>query len=302
MKKKNRLIFLVTKILLNIAVCLISNSTTAQVDTADQHKKESSVELSFYKNSDLSKTISALSTTTGEDNKWIPATNLFINFYSPKESGIVLLKSVLSNTNGISILRLPDDLAKDAQGFYRVIAKIENNSLYQDAEELIEFKEANLSLKFNPGDSAHQATVLVTETGNTGIEIPVIETEVSFFVQRLFGAMPANEEFVVSTDENGKAIFSYPQDIMGDHSGKITLIAKIVNNKLFGTVETKSDAPWGMILPVETNPFPRALFMPRAPLQLIITLVVIFAGIWITYFFIFYQLKKISKEESLMPK
>jgi hypothetical protein len=111
--------------------------------------------------------------------------------------------------------------------------------------------------------------------------------------------MPANEEFVVNTDNSGEAVFSYPVDISGDRTGKITLIAKIIDNKLFGTVDTKSDAPWGKILPVEKNPFPRALIMPKAPFQLIITLVLIFGGIWTTYFFIFYQLKKISKEKQV---
>jgi hypothetical protein len=163
-------------------------------------------------------------------------------------------------------------------------------------EEKIEFKEANLMLKFNPADSAHEVTAMVTETGSDGKEIPVAETEVSFFVQRLFGTMPANEEYVVSTDKDGEAVFSYPGDIKGGRTGKITMVAKILDNKLFGTVETKSDAPWGIVVPVETNPFPRALIMPKAPFQLIITLVLIFGGIWTTYFFIFYQLKKINEE------
>ncbi len=299
MNKKNSIKFLFNKILFAAVAGLLVNIATAQADTTGQDKKESSIELSFYKNTDLSKTISALSTTAGEDNKWVPASNVKINFYSQNNTGLTFLKSVLSNTGGVATLGLPNDLSKDAKGFYRIIARIENNSLYKDAEEKIEFKEANLTLKFNLADSAHQLTVLVTETGSNGKEIPVAETEVSFFVQRLFGALPASEEFVVSADENGEAIFSYPLDIMGDHSGKITLIAKIVDHKLFGTVETKSDVPWGMVLPVETNPFPRSLSNPKAPLQLIITLVVIFGGIWATYFFIFYQLRKISKEKNI---
>ena len=299
MNKKNNIKFLFNKILFAAVACFIFNAATAQADTTGQDKKESSIDLSFYKNADLSKTISALFTTAGEDNKWVPASNVNISFYVQNNTGLTFLKSILSSTGGVATLGLPNDLSKDAQGVYRIIARIENHSLYNDAEEKIEFKEANLTLKFNPADSTHQVTALVTEAGSDGKEIPVAETEVSFFVQRLFGAMPASEEFVVSTDKDGEAFFSYPSDIMGDRSGKITLIVKIVDNKSFGTVETKSEAPWGMVLPVETNPFPRSLSNPKAPLQLIITLIVIFGGIWATYFFIFYQLRKISKEKHI---
>ncbi|HET6768806.1 MAG TPA: hypothetical protein VFH08_15445 [Chitinophagaceae bacterium] len=299
MKKKNSIKYFLNKTILAIAASLLFYSASAQADSTGQDKKESSIELSFYKNTDLSKTISALGTTMGKDGKWIPATDVNINFYAQKKSGPILLKSILTDARGIATLPFPDSLLKDEQGVYRILARIENHSLYNDVEEKIEFKEANLILKFNPADSAHQVTALVSETGNDGKEIPVAETEVSFFVQRLFGTMPASEESVISTDNNGEAVFSYPLDIMGDRSGKITLIAKIVDNKLFGTVETKEDSQWGMVLPDERNPFPRALVMPKAPFQLIITLLVIFGGIWSTYFFIFYQLRKISKEEQL---
>ncbi len=299
MKKKISIKFVLSKTLLTIASCLLLNSASAQADSARDDKIESAIELSFYKNADLSKTISALATTMGKDEKWILASDLNISFYEQKNSGSVLLKSVLTNERGIATLPFPDGLSKDANGFYRIMARIENNSLYNDAEEKIEFKEATLTMKFNPADSVHEVTVLVTETGSNGKEIPVVETEVNFFVLRLFGTMPASEEFVVSSDENGEAVFSYPRDIIGDHSGKITLIAKIVDNKLFGTVETKKETSWGMVLPVETNPFPRSLSNPKAPLQLIITLVLIFGGIWATYFYIFYQLKKINEENQI---
>lgn len=299
MKMKSNIKIPVNKILLAIAASLLFNTASAQMDSAGQDKKESSIELSFYKKADLSKTISALVTTMGINGKWVPATDVNINFYTQNKSGPAILKSVVTDARGIAILPFPDSLSKDAQGVYRIIAKIENNSLYKDAEEPIEFKEANLTLKFNPADTVHEVTAMVTETGSDGKEIPVAETEVSFFVQRLFGTMPANEEFAVSTDKDGEAIFSYPGDIKGDRTGKITLVVNILDNKLFGTVETKSDAPWGIVLPVETNPFPRSLSNPKAPLQLIITLVLIFGGIWTTYFFIFYQLRKIKKEKQI---
>jgi len=294
--KKKKIKIPISKTFLAIAASLLFNTVTAQVDSAGQDKKESAIELSFYKKADLSKTISAVVTTMGINGKWVPATDVNINFYTQTKSGTAILKTVVTNARGVAILPFPDSLSKDAQGVYRIIARIENNGLYKDAEEPLAFKEANLTLKFSPADSAHEVTAMVTETGNDGKEIPVAETEVSFFVQRLFGTMPANEDYVISTDKDGEAVFSYPGDITGGRTGKITIVAKILDNKLFGSVETKSDAPWGIVVPAETNPFPRALFMPKAPLQLIITLVLIFGGIWTTYFFIFYQLKKINQE------
>jgi len=70
------------------------------------------------------------------------------------------------------------------------------------------------------------------------------------------------------------------------------------NNELFGNVENKANASWGIVLEKEIDPFPRALWEPYAPIPLIITVSVLFGGVWCVYFFIFYQMWNIKKEKT----
>jgi hypothetical protein len=262
-----------------------------------QGKKSSTIHLSFSKKSDVSKTAIAKVAAKNEENKFAPAADVIVSFYTLKDKKPMLLGTTFSDRQGYAKLILPKDLPFDKNGFFYLTAKIENDSSYEDAEESVQYKDANLTLKVDPRDTGKVATVLVTETGNDGIAKPMKDVAVKFYVQRLFGDMPAAEDNTVTTDEKGEAIFIFPKDITGDTSGKIIVEAKIIDSEQYGNVESKAPVQWGIAVPYEADPFPRALWAPKAPIGLILTLSILFGGIWITYFFVIYQLKKIKQDD-----
>jgi hypothetical protein len=106
--------------------------------------------------------------------------------------------------------------------------------------------------------------------------------------------MPLGEEATATTDDQGMATFNFPDGINGDEIGKIVIVARIIDNDVYGNIETNASTSWGNRLVIEKNPFPRALWEPRAPISLIATFCVIFGGIWFTYGFVFYLLVKIE--------
>jgi hypothetical protein len=161
------------------------------------------------------------------------------------------------------------------------------------------YKNANLTLSLNPLDTTRLITARVTEIGKDGKELPVKGAEVKFYVQRLFGFMPASDDNNIVTDDNGNSYFTFPKTIAGDSAGVITIVARLEDNEQFGNVENKVASSWGTVLAIVKDPFPRALWEPYAPLPLVITITMLFGGVWFIYFFISSQLRKIKKEGQL---
>jgi 5-hydroxyisourate hydrolase-like protein (transthyretin family) len=289
---------IIKKTSLAIAITgLFCGIATAQDQS--QGKSETSIELSYYKKADMTKSAVAIVTAKNKDEKFVPAENVRVSFYVQNNNEQQFLKNVYTDNKGQALIELQKEMPLDTGSAFIIVAKIENDSLYEDAEEKVHYKDANLTLNLNPQDTARLLTAKVTETGKDGKEIPVKDAEVKFYVQRLFGIMPAAEDYTINTDENGEAVFSYPKGIPGDTAGLITIAARMEDNEQYGNVENKANASWGTRLMVEKDPFPRALWEPYAPLPLIITISTLFGGVWFVYFFIFNQLRKINKEKQI---
>lgn len=263
-----------------------------------QGKSESTIELSYYKKADMTRTAVAI-VKVRKDTKFVPAKNTQVNFYVMHDKQQQLLKSAYTDNKGKAVIGLQKDLPLDDDLFFTIAAKIENDKVCEDAEEKIHYKDVNLSLNLNPQDTLRLVIANVTETGKDGKESPVKDAEVKFYVLRMFGLMPAAEDNAVKTDEKGEASMAYPKNIPGNSTGLITVVARMEDNDRFGNVEIKANVTWGTLLGAEKDPFPRALWEPHAPLTLIITIGVVFGGVWSTYFFIFFQLRKIKKDEDL---
>jgi hypothetical protein len=278
---------------------LFCGKTTAQDQSQLQGKSEATIELSYNKKADMSKTAVAVIKAKNNVGKFVSAKNARVNFYVIHDNRQQLLKSANTDNKGQAVIVLQNELPLDENHSFTIVAKIENDSLYEDAEEQVHYKDASLSINLDPDDTARLITAKVTEIGKDGKEEPVKGAEVKFYVQRLFGFMPASDDNTVETDDNGISYFTFPKTIAGDSAGVITIVARLEDSEQFGNVENKVAASWGTVLAIEKDPFPRALWEPYAPLPLVITISTLFGGVWCIYLFIWSQLRKIKKEEQL---
>jgi hypothetical protein len=288
------------------AFVLVSGFVAAQnkvvfCSSQPEVKVPSSMQLAIVKKADGSRIVTVMVKAKNKDGKWMPAKNAHLNLYSPAASGVLLIKKELSDGKGKAEVLLPGGLSTDTGRAYVITAKIENDGQYEDAEESIRFKDVNLSLQVNPTDTGRMASATVTIKDASGKDVPVKDYPVHFYVKRLFGLMPALEANTSNTDDNGLATFAYPKDIPGDTAKNMMIVARVEDNDQYGIVEAAAPSRWGTPLIIDKNPFPRALWEPKAPPSLIITLSVIFGGIWSIYLFMFLQLRKIKgdKEEDL---
>jgi len=279
---------------------ILAATLLSGVAFAQNQKSESSIQLSFSKKTDNSKVVSALVMEKNKANKFVPAINAHVSFYAKREKDMVLITRLISDMKGKTDVGLPNDLPLDADRFFTIVVKVENDSLYEDAEENLHLKDVNLTIKFNQQhDTTRAVTAIVTEIASDGNVKPVKDIPINFYVQRLFGVMPAADDHAVNTDEKGIAVYSYPKGIPGDTAGIITVVAMIEGNDTYGTVESKTTRDFGKIVPVDKDPFPRALWSPHAMWGLITTLTILYGGVWSSYIFMAFQLRKIKKEGEL---
>ncbi len=282
-------------IILMLAFAFISNSSFTQIQPQPKEKKTAAVDLSFYKDADGKRMVEARVSSKNDSGKLVFAQDVNIKFYAPGINGKSLLGNVVTGEDGKAGMHLPAAIPTDTSGV-TIIAAIENDKMYKDAEAQASVKDASLVLTLSGKDSVKLITVLAAAIQANGEQRPIPNLEVNFAIQRLFGIMPLSDEATATTDENGMATFNFPAGIKGDENGKVKVVARIIDNEIYGNIETASVAAWGNKLIPETNPFPRALWEPRAPVLLMVTFSIIFGGIWITYAFVIFQLVKIKKQ------
>jgi hypothetical protein len=275
-------------------ICGITKTSEPEVA---QKKSEATIGLSYYKKSDGTRTAVAIVKAKNTEHKFAPVKNVKVAFYSVHEKELTLIQAATSNVKGEATLVIGKGLPLEEDRSFTVVAKIENDPLYQDAEEKIQMRDVNLSLALNPADTAQRATAKVTQSDKDGNLVPLKGVELKFYVQRLFGYMPGGDSYTVTTDDKGEASFAYPKKIAGNEAGLITVMVRTEDNDQFGNVEASTSVKWGTVLAVDQNPFPRALWEPYAPLPLVLTICILFGGVWSTYAYIFIQLRKIKTEK-----
>jgi 5-hydroxyisourate hydrolase-like protein (transthyretin family) len=281
-----------------ISAIIIFQYSAAQNTTASKEKLSTSIQLAFLKTADNTKHITVKVSAKTKENKREPAKNAHINFYIQNKEGQKNIGKSETNADGKADFVLPKNLPADTGLSYHIVAKIEGDDAFENSDEEIRFKDVTLTLKLNPSDTNKSVTATLTMIGEGGKETHIKDVPIKFYIQRMFGIMPAAEDNSLNSDETGMATMNYPKEVSGGKDGNINVIARVEDNELFGTVEASSAIAWGKIVPAEVNPFPRALWEPYAPPSLVMVICILFGGVWTTYFYIFYHMYKIKKDKS----
>lgn len=287
----------IKKVLLSIAafVLLSCNTASAEDPSAAPEKRASAIQLSFYKKADLNKVAVAKVTAKNEKRKFIAVKNVEVSFYISKGKEQTLINRVTTDAEGKAAVMLPKDLPVNDEQKFTITARVENDKSIEDAKDEANLLESDLSIKLDPADTSRTVTAKLTAKDKSGKQVPVKDVAIKLYVVRLFGIMPATTDPTSTTDENGEATFTLSRDLKGDSAGQITLLARIEDNEQLGNVEASAIAPWGARLMAEKEPFPRAMWAPKAPIPLIMVLSILFFCVWSTYLYLFYQVYKISK-------
>ena len=145
---------------------------------------------------------------------------------------------------------------------------------------------------------------------------PVENATVSFYVELSFGNLPIGED---KTLEDGSAAVPVPEGLANGPRAELRIVAqaavpsepgaeaKTSPEVVASSTPTEPATPAEPIVvraqlgiegigrKLEHNPFPRALWAPRAPIPLLVTVGGILVVVWGTYAFVIFELVKIKQ-------
>jgi hypothetical protein len=210
-----------------------------------------------------------------------------------------LLGKTTTDQEGIAVYKMAmASFPADKEGIVSYSATFKGNDKYPEAFATLSAKPAKIRLFFSIEDSLRILKVTATQKTEKGEEVSIPKETVIIYIPRLFSLLKIGE---ISLDENGTGTLEFPKEIVGDTLGNLVVIAKIEEHDKFGFVQGRNVINWGVHKQYYKAEVPsRELWTPIAPLWMIITLLVMLAGVWAHYFYAVYELvmiKRLSKKD-----
>jgi hypothetical protein len=216
-------------------------------------------------------------------------------FFAIADTAEVKLGESITNKAGLAEWKAAENtLIRDNTGSLNFKVVFDGNKTIEAVEELLAIKKAKLVMTPVKADSLYTVELKLIDL-STGLEVPVPETNISVYVQRLFSPLKLGEG---TTDENGDVTVEIPGNLSGDAKGNLTLLARVDENEVYGVVEASSAQQWGSPVSEEFQKMPRALWSSQPPMWMLITFIILMATVWGHYIVIIYELFRLRKEHS----
>ena len=142
-------------------------------------------------------------------------------------------------------------------------------------------KLVKMTLSFNP--FSHLVRLEVKAAEKTGV-VNLKDDEVELFVTRYFGRLKIDKS--MTTNKEGIAYFKFPEDLPGDKTGLVELIAKVSDDN-YGEVEKQNKFKIGIPTDKPSLTEKRAIWnvVEKTPVWLLITYTscVLFFGLFLVY-------------------
>jgi len=255
-----------------------------------------------------------LCTSTSDDSIQLQATisvkheegstnlaNAPVSFYSVEKNGEVKIGESKTDVHGVAILKIAsrNKYERTDQQLLSFKAKYNGGSKFEASEGEFGIKPAKLKVSFYEEDSIRYVKVIGTQLNSNGTETPITEGTVIVGVPKMLSILKIAE---ITLDSTGIGTAEFPKDIIGDSLGNLTVEAYIEENDIFGNVKASADNTWGLPKHLISPDRPsRELWTPIAPLWMIITLIIMLAGVWGHYVYAIVQLVMIKKSSKAPP-
>jgi hypothetical protein len=202
--------------------------------------------------------------------------------------------------NAILKILFTKGLPKDKEGKTTYTARFAGKGKYLPASESFSAKYAKISVNFSKEDSLSFILLTATELDSKETVIPLPKQKVVVYIPRLFNLLKIGE---AELDDAGSGRVEYPGKLVGDSLGNITVIARIEESDLFGNLQGQSSISWGIPKQYYLAEKPtRELWTPVAPVWMIVTLIIMLAGVWAHYVYAVVQLIKIKQLSKKNPE
>jgi len=287
-------VFLITMI--SMAFLPMNSSAEVNPDSTST-PVESRLVLNYLCGSDSVILTATLSIKKGEAT--LALENAMVEFTATDGTVNQVVGKTKTDQEGIAVYKVAStELPADKAGMVIYSAKFSGNDKYPGADASFTAKPAKIRLFFSIEDSLRILKVTATQKNDKGEEVAIPKETVIIYVPRLFSLLKIGE---IALDDNGTGTLEFPKEIVGDTLGNLTILAKIEEHDQFGFVQGRNVINWGVHKQYYKAEVPsRELWTPIAPLWMIITLLVMLAGVWAHYIYAVYELvmiKRLSKKD-----
>jgi mono/diheme cytochrome c family protein len=160
----------------------------------------------------------------------------------------------------------------------------------------------DLKIELNANET--QKTVTASVMSMDSLKQPLPEIEVHFYIQRDYGLLQFGKETNFSGSD-GKVTVLFPESIIGDYKGNVSIIGKVENSFLYNDATSTIEERWGIPLKTEDEKFgKRSLWGSRdkSPVWLLFLANGILASVWSVIIYIIINLLKIKKAGKIFHK
>ena len=269
----------------------------------EEEKAQVRMELNYFKLREDSSYLT-VKVLTRIDRQYQPVTGVIINLFLNEQSRLGMMGNITTDQEGEGIFILPPKFyqAKDTLLTMNFMARLKDDPNFQDRTSSLEIRDASIGI--TPIDSSKQISVRLTYKDDDNQDIPVEGAAIKCSVQRMFSRLPVGEEFNF-TDENGEVLIQVPEDLPGDDSGNLELIAGLEEDDDFGNVFVISTLPWGSnVLKHEDTFDQRTMWSSRekTPVYMLIWPNLILLVVWGVIVYLLVQIRKIHRDIEVIKK
>ncbi|HSV09510.1 MAG TPA: hypothetical protein VLI68_02000 [Hanamia sp.] len=231
--------------------------------------------------------------------KFEPVKNIAVNIYFDQPERKNLLGQVTTDSIGKARIGLPPSFKNewDSLNEFKFIAE-ESSPEKEPLTAEITIKKAILTIDTTSGDGTRMVTAELKEK-NGDNWIPVKDIDMLLSVKRLLGNLSVGDKETYTSDSTGVSSAEFKRDSMpGDQKGNIIIVAQVVDNENYGNLAVEKSVNWGTpAKPIKNFFAQRALWSIRTqtPFWLLFTVYFIVAGIWGTFLYLIFQVRKIKK-------
>lgn len=226
--------------------------------------------------------------------------NAEIEIHCITDTSKVILDKVVTDNEGLATYKIQDNplIYIDREGFITFKVIYNGSESNKASSRQVQIKKGDLNITFSQQDSVKSIAAKVVVKDSAGISEPLEGVNVSFYIKGTFSLYNFGK---AKTTDDGTVTIEFPTEMPGDTLGNLTIVAKIENDDILGTIESKSEINWGVpIEPVVEKR--RGLGDTDAPLWMVYTLIILLSAVWFHYFYVIYLMFKIKFYKSTSPE
>ena len=254
-----------------------------------QKKKATRIKVGYEKQFNMPGTLVA--SLLVREKRYEPFSNATVIFYSINDTSKVLIDELKTDSNGLAKLVIAEssNIYKDDAGIMMFEVEYIGTELTKGSSRKTSIKQADLNVSFIKQDEVKFIEVDLQELSLDDQDAPIENVAVLFYIKGTFSLLNLGKE---KTDENGKAKIEFPVDMPGDTLGVLTIVAKVEDHDIYGSIESRGEMDWGIPF-IQADEKRRGLGDTDAPLWMVYTLITLLSAVWFHYLYVIYMIIKI---------